>query len=513
MRKLCSHIILLLFIQISFPSAAQKIMFSDVVTTEKVNMVTEILGKIQNHILIFEAHRNSTTLAAPRLYGVLDMCSIYVYDDTMHLITKQKLDLPREIFGVDFIRFKDSLYIFYQYQKNLTVNYEAVKINGEGKIEGTPIGLDKTEGMNFFSQNNIYNMAVSENKKRIAVFKVNQGIESIYQIALLLFDDHLKLIERSNFRIPRNTIHETLMSFNVDNLGNFIFLRYAVPADQAELNKLVFVFKEYHQDSVFYYNASPVDIQLHLPELTIDNQKHEYRIFSLYYKNKSRKIEGIFAAIWSVAMRSLSSATKTPFAKALDSLPYPKYHDANFFNNLAIKDALLEGNGKAFVGLDYFGESYVDLANADIEAIYNGPTALENETGYLRYQQKLDSYMYDWIHWTSPSNGGGRTSIFFIYDSLCAYNGYRVIEKQREIKQFKMINSGDALHFLYTTDDQSQLFSHASLTADGNIIKYPSKKNTDLYQLYLSIAEQVSSNELIVPGLFRNKMFFAKIEL
>ena len=166
-----------LFLAISFVSFAQKITYSQPERDDIRSVDFDIVGKINNHYLVYK--------------NVHSSYNISLYDDEMKLIDKVNMSfLPGRLINSEIIPYKDFFYFVYQYQKRNIVNCAAAKIDGDGKIIGDPVILDTT-AISFFASNKIYNLLYSENKQRIAVYKINSKDDQKYIFTSHLFDASL----------------------------------------------------------------------------------------------------------------------------------------------------------------------------------------------------------------------------------------------------------------------------------------------------------------------------------
>ena len=138
---------------------AQKITYSEPDKDDIHAVNFDIIGKINDHFLVYKSVRSNYIITE--------------YDDEMKLVKDNKMDfLPERIINSDIITYKDFFFFIYQYQKKNIVYCMAAKINSNGKINGIPKQLDTT-AIPFFATNKIYNIIISENKQRIAIYKIN----------------------------------------------------------------------------------------------------------------------------------------------------------------------------------------------------------------------------------------------------------------------------------------------------------------------------------------------------
>src|SRR2546423_3925741 len=144
---------------ISIITPAQKIIYSQPDRDDQKSMSFDIIGKINNHYVVYKSLRNEH--------------NVTVFDSAMKTVEKMNLDfLPDKLINTDVLGYKDFFYFFYQYQKRNVVYCYAAKLDGMGKLIGSPKELDTT-AINFFANNKLYTVIYSDDKQKIMVFKVN----------------------------------------------------------------------------------------------------------------------------------------------------------------------------------------------------------------------------------------------------------------------------------------------------------------------------------------------------
>jgi hypothetical protein len=79
---------------------------------------------------------------------------------------------------------------------------------------------------------------------------------------------------------------------------------------------------------------------------------------------------------------------------------------------------------------------------------------------------------------------------------------------------YQLVNTGGALHFLYNQyERRMMLLTDQSIAPDGKLTRYPTLRNLDKgYEFMTRFGKQISSNQILIPCLYRNYLCFAKID-
>src|SRR6185295_4489414 len=79
---------------------------------------------------------------------------------------------------------------------------------------------------------------------------------------------------------------------------------------------------------------------------------------------------------------------------------------------------------------------------------------------------------------------------------------------------YQLVNTGGEIHFLFNQLEKRTLLLHDQmLDATGKITRNPTLRNLDKgYEFMPRLGKQVSAKQMIVPCLYRNYLYFAKID-
>jgi hypothetical protein len=138
--------------------SAQTIKFSDFDREDSRDMNFDIIGKMNNNILVYKNIRTKH--------------KINIYDSEMNTLETVYLDfVPEKTFNIDFVAYPDHFFMIYQYQKGNIVHCMAVKMDAMARRMNEPVELDTTR-IPIMSDNKIYSTIYSEDRQKIMVFKI-----------------------------------------------------------------------------------------------------------------------------------------------------------------------------------------------------------------------------------------------------------------------------------------------------------------------------------------------------
>lgn len=493
---------------------AQKIDYSLVDKEDFKEMSFEIVGKLNNNILIYKNSRNNHILT--------------VYDNEMQL--KNRVDLtflPDKIINSDFIAYNDFTYFFYQYQKRNTVFCSVVKINGEGKIMTDPIDLDTTQ-INGSSENKVYSVVNSEDRKKIMVFKIKRDSERNYYFTTVLFDQQLQKIKKTSFEINSPDRDVVFTDFVVDNDGDFTFGKCTRIGSREYINKVDLIHKKSLSDSVYIQRLPLNEITLDEVKIKADNFNRKIILSSFFYKQKRGNIEGIYSMTWSKDSRRLIQAKPFLFS---DSLRMEAKSDNNTlksaFNDQFIRQVVPTQDG----GYAVFTESYYSNSRTNTWNRYDylyGP-GLFMSPFYTPYYYSPMNRFYPY-GWYDPFNRYGMQNnmtryvseniVAFFFDNEGNLKWSNTIRKSQyddntdSYLGYQMFNTGGEVRFLFNQKEKRELLlNSASIDADGKVKRQPTLKNLSRdYDFMPKFGKQIGLRQIIIPCMYRNYICFAKIE-
>ncbi len=281
MMKLFKNILILCTLVLSNTIVnSQQITYSEVDRDEGRLNAYEVIGKINGNILVYK--------------NIRDVHYIQTFNNEMVEIEKVKLDyLTDKVFNVDFLLYKEFVYLFYQYQKRNIVYCNAVKLDGMGKKDGQVLELDTTDARTVVN-NKLYEFLYSEDKQKIAFVKVNNKEEKQHFVTTILLDKDLQLLEKKRLGVPMPDRSDYLTEFVMSNKGDISFLR-AWGSQNDNISKITLLTKEQGNESLQVQEVlSPKTAFLDDIKVKVDNLNNSFILTSFYAKKRRGDIEGIY---------------------------------------------------------------------------------------------------------------------------------------------------------------------------------------------------------------------------
>jgi len=311
---------------------AQKITYTEPEREDSRRTNFEIVGKINGNYLIFKNNNSNNAIS--------------IYDESMKLKQRVPLDfMPDKYINVDFVAYQDYFYMIYEHQHKSIVHCMAVKVDGLGHKLSEPVELDTTQ-IGFAANNKIYTIAVSENKQRIMVFKINSKNPKNFLFTTFLFDNQLQLIDRHRMFLTMEEKNELFTDFLIDNEGELVFGKFLRSGSNDYVSRVAVVTKAPTADSFSVKDIGSADRILDEIKIKVDNNNHRFFLTGFYYKQKKGNIEGLYTVVWDKASDARLKETITIFNDELRALA--KGTDANLrmaFNDYFIKQVITKKEG------------------------------------------------------------------------------------------------------------------------------------------------------------------------
>ncbi len=490
---------------------AQKITYSEPDKDDVRSVDFDIIGKFNDHYLIYKNVHSSYTIS--------------VYDNEMKLDNKIKMDfIPNKLISSDIVVYKDFFYFIYQYQKGHIVYCEAARIHGDGKIAGDPITLDTT-AINFFASNKIYNILYSDDKQRIGIYKINSKDESDFIFTCSIFDGALNLLNKHSAHISMRPQNDFLTEFSLDNEGWMAFIKASgngANNDDGIIQKISLMVKAPDNDSIMAYPADLSKIYLDDIRIKVDNLNKHILVAAFYSDQKHGNVDGLYCAIWNRNTASLGYAKKFVFSDELKSNAKSEGPAHAAFNDYFLQNIVLRKDGGfAVLSESAYSSSHGVYSNRWDNS--NNNPYWNNSNSYL-YGNSYGYYYYPWMNGYGYPNQTTRyyaENIAIIsFDSTATMDWASIIPKSQYddnsdnfIGYGIYITTGQA-NFLFNEFEKRTLLLHAeSIDPDGKVTQSPTLKELDRgYQFMARYLKQVNSREVLIPCQYRNYLCFAKIE-
>ena len=477
MNRIITLVIFLLFLS-PLAVLSQQVTYSDYDKDDGRDMNFEIIGKMNGHFMIYKNIRWRHKLC--------------IYDDSMQI--KETIDLdffPEKTLNVDIVAYPNSFFMIYQFQKKNIVHCMGVKMDGNGK--------------------------------KIMVFKIQKKNDKV-NFETILFDDQFQLIKRSYQTMAFEERRETYREFLLDNDGTFVFSMDKTPLNRDYSNVLQLVTKTPALDT-FAFHA--IDLQkkyVSEVKLKIDNLNKRYLLNSFYYSKNRGSVDGLFSYSWDKANERVH---RSDFTILDDSLRAEARKDGSFriaFDDYFIRQVIVKKDGGYLLIAEDFSSQ--GRGNSGYNPwnrwdYYNNPYSL-SPSSYYYYSPSYGYYR------PYNNNNFSAQSIRYFYENICVLsidkNGKRewnnVIHKTQydddneNFLSYALLNSGDAIHFLFNSDNKNQIIADFGVTANGTVNRNPTLRSHEKgYQFMTQLGKQVSARVMIVPCIYRGYVCFAKVEI
>lgn len=497
---------ILLFAGLS--ASGQKIIYSEPERDDSRRMDFEIVGKIGGNFLIYKNNRGEHSIVA--------------LDNEMKQLSKQEQDyMPSgdRLINVEFFPYADFAYMIYQYQRKNVVYCMAARIDAGGKKAGDVMELD-TSHIGFAADNKIYTVITSEDKSKLAVFKINTKNKKLYALTTLLFNDKLELQKKSMMYIAMEERNDYLGEFSLDNEGDMVFSKFS-RNNNDNINLAYMMVKRAQADTLEARQLNIEKTMLDEIQIKVDNFNRRYFLTSFFYKEKRGNIDGLYFYVWDkVAMLPVMEDT----AIFSDELRADARGDATMkgaFNDFFIRHIVTRRDG----GFIISSESYYTTSR------YNTWNRWDYLYGWP-YSRSINSIYYSPFvsryYWLNSFSRPGSQAVRYHADNIAVLSfdnkgqmeWSNVIGKSQYNDEsdddisFQLMNTGGHLHFLFNQlERRNNLLTDYSVAPDGQLTRNPTLKNLDKgYEFLPKYGKQVSARQMIIPCLYRNYICFAKID-
>jgi len=502
----------LFFVACSSWANAQEIIFSEPFSEDNRDMNFDIIGKVNNNIIIFKNLRYRY--------------SLNVYNDSMVLNEKVDLDfLPGKVFNVDYVAYPDFFYLIYQYQKKNIVYCVAVKMDADGKKMSEPVELDTTQ-ISGMSDNKIYSTINSDDRKKIMVFKI-QKREDKYQFATILFDDQLQVLHKSRHDLAYDDNRSTFSDFLLDNEGNFIFSAAVKTSNRAYYSSLFLITKHPTSDNFLSHTLNLNKTFVDEVKIKIDNLNKRYILNSFFYRESNGPIDGLFCSIWDATGDSVNATVLSHFDNDLRSMAKSSGNAKNAFNDFFIRNIILKKDGSYIIHAEDYSSQSSGLNNWNRNDFLYGSPYLNSYNYYNYYNPGFGGYYRPYGLFGNGVGGGGQNTRNY-YDNIVvlsvAKNGIpewtNIIPKQQfsddrdNHLSYSTFSTGGELHFIFNDiTRRDKLLMDKVLSLDGTIKRNPTLRTYDQgYEFMPRFAKKIGSRQVIIPSTYRGKICFAKVD-
>jgi hypothetical protein len=434
-------------------------------------------------------------------------------------VPQDYLPVNDQLINIDFVAYPQSAWMVYQHQKKNIVYCLAAKVDASGNRVGEPLELD-TSLVRTSSPQTVYTTLVSEDRKRILVFKVNSRNRQLFKLTTFLYDDQLQLLRRSDMAIPMEERVETLGNFTIDNAGNLAFLKVHRAANE-NVDHVVLFHKPSASDDLQLSPLMLNQVWLDEPQLRVDNTNDRLLLSSLAYLERRGHVDGLFFCTWE---RSQLEEPKTSYFTFPMNLRQEAKGEASVrtaFNDHFLRQVSVRKDGGWVIGTEsYYTTSRFNSWNR-WDYLSGSPYFFPSVSDFYYYSPYYNRYFFN----NRPT---GQAPVRHHADNIAVLSFSRegqhewssVINKTQfndetdDLLSFYTFIVGGQLHYLMNMPERRlNLMQDFTLGTGGALNKNPTLRNLDRgYELMPRFAKQVSARQVLLPCIYRNYLCFAKID-
>jgi hypothetical protein len=489
-------------------ATAQKITYSEPDREDPRQMNYEIIGRLGGSIFTYKSFR--------------DNHQIVVYDANMRQTQKIKLDfLPDKVINCDFITYPDYFYLIYQHQRKGNVFCTAVKFDKDGKRSTDPQVLDTTE-VNFWANNRLYNLVVSQNKQYIGLYKVNSRNDKKYILGHALFSKDLTLVSKSKLEIAMPERNDYLSDFALDDEGDLAFLSLSGTSQSDNINKMLLVLKPKAADSLQIKEIPLKSMYLDDARIKADNKNRNFLIVSFFTKQRRGNIDGIFATVYNKLQQQFTVTQTNTISEEVRTDARSQGSTRTAFNDYFLEDIIVREDGGFIIAAESVYSQNRGGTYNRWDYFYGNQFV--GTTNYYSWNNWND-FAYPWSRFNSTNNQITRyyaeNIAVLSFASNAQMEWANIIRKSQyddysdDLIGYGVVNTGDAAHFIFNVLEKKNLIlNEHMISPEGQLSRNPTFKNLDKgYEFMPRHGKQVGSRTFIVPCTYRNYICFAKIEI
>jgi hypothetical protein len=483
----------------------QRVLYSEPEKDDNRRLNFEIIGKVEGNILIYKSNRSRNWIS--------------VLDEDMQSLGNEELgyipSTERNI-QVDFVTYPDYAWMIYQYQRRNVVYCMAAKLDGRGKRLGELIQLDTTH-LNFATDNKLYSVAASEDRKKIMVHKINSRNRELFKMTVLLFNQKMDLLHKKLIDIPMQSRSEELGDWVVDNEGGMLMVKYSRNYND-NIGEASILLLGAGEAALQDQQLSLKDTWLDNIRIKADNVNKRYLLSSFYSNDKRGGVDGYYIKIVDRNNILPVAENKIEFSEELRQEAKGNATTKTAFNDYFIRQIILRKDGGFIIG----SEAYYTTSRANNwnrwDYLYGTPYMGFNNYYYTPYYSRM------WPGWGTRPTPAIRyhadNILLQSYSSTVALEWSNVITKSQYddetdvLLSFQLMNTGAALHVLYNLQERrDKLINDLTVQPGGEMGRNPGLKNMDKGHDFMpALSKQISSRQLIIPTIYRSYICFAKVE-
>ncbi len=418
------------------------------------------------------------------------------YDDSMNKVAQVILDFfPEKIYETHFITYPDKIIVLYQaLESNKVVQYAAL-LDEKGRLKNKPMQLGSFKTGIFGATKTYFQSAVSENKKTILVYSINDK-GNIVDFDGKWLDDNLAITKKSHATFQaENTVQHADLS--IDNDGN-IYVPAYTPIGNMNYADQFWILKLIPGASKFETSEMRLDTKFAASGyIKIDNTNKRLYFGGFYADRKNGGFDGIVYASYDITRDSFLTRKFIPFDRELIDAANAR-NKKHPFDNYQVQHLIVKNDG-GFVLV------------AEVHYI----TSRSNYAPGMGFYSFYSPYTTTIVH---EYHFNDIMALSYDKDGTRQWNAFVPKEQYSQedgglFSSYALLNSGGTLAFIFNDFNPSQSrIKLATLSADGqkDIRSFTAEGNDDPDWMP-SKGKQVAGRILIVPCLHKKQICFAKV--
>ncbi len=290
-------------------------------------------------------------------YAVVGMCGsrlytyrktedgpmLEAYNDSMDKVAKVLLDFfPEKIYEARFISYPDKIIALYQGLESGKVVQYAALLDEKGRLVGKPVELGSVKTGFLGATRSYFFTALSENKKNILIYSVNDKSESI-EFEGKWLDDKATVIKRSKavFKTENRAEHGEV---SISNDGTVYMVAYSTTGAHS------------YADQYWILTLAPGATKFEPKELPLgekfaasgyiklDNVNSRIYFGGFYADKKNSNYQGLIYACYDISSAAYQSVKFIPFDQELISAAGARRR-SHAFDNYEVRQLIVKNDG------------------------------------------------------------------------------------------------------------------------------------------------------------------------
>ncbi|MBS1774235.1 MAG: hypothetical protein JST82_15360 [Bacteroidetes bacterium] len=414
------------------------------------------------------------------------------YNDSMQKTATVVLDfINGKVYSTKFIAYQDKIVFLYQSVDGARVTLFGVLLDERGRMIKRPVRLGETKLRLFGSLRDYFGIAVSENRKHIAVYELDDRATKFDASCTWLTDSMTIAGKAHTSFVAENEIREG--DAVIDNDGK-LYLPVYTPIGSREYADQVWLLTMSKGDKKFTSHELPLNaLYASGIYMKMDTATSRISIGGFYSDKKNGNYEGVLIGYFDIAADAFIAPKYVAFDDDLRAFAGGR-KSKRTFDDYKMRHLIIKNDGGfVMIAEDYFVTS----------------RNYSQGWGYSFYYPTMSStvreYHYgDIMALSYDADGHGQWRSFIRKEQVSQ-------EDDGQFSSYALINTGGSLGFLYNDFNFSRSrIQLATIAGDGKV-SINALYAGDAADWIPRSAKQVASREVIVPCFRKKQICFAKI--